>query len=348
MQFLSATDAISPALNRTRDFLFRPFQSGNFLKLSAVAVLTEGLFNNFNSSSHGGAPSNSHGGTMQYNIPPGTIAAAIAIGIVALVLGVVLFYVIVRLRFALFHCLVHRTRELTPGWQMYREQALRFFLLSIVVGLGFVAVAAVALSPFISGFVKVFHESQTAGRIDFGDLLPLVLQLAPVLLVLALLGVATDVVLRDFMLPHMAIENASAGEAWSAVLERVTDEKGTFLLYGFLRVLLPFAALIGMFLVLAIPMFLVFAIPGSMIAGLHAMLQHATGAAWLLGTLLEIVLGIFVFALGVLITISFGGPLSIAIRNYALLFYGARYQLLGEILSPPPPEVAHAAPPLPA
>jgi len=261
---------------------------------------------------------------------------------------VVLFYVIVRLRFALFHCLVHRTRELTPGWHLYREQALRFFLLSIVVGLGFLAVAAVALSPFISGFVKVFHESQAAGRLDFADLLPLVLQLAPVLLALALLGVAVDVVLRDFMLPHMALENASAGDAWSAVLERLSDEKGTFVLYGFLRVLLPFVAMIGMFVVLVIPMIIVFGIPGVMIAGIHAAVLHATGVAWLLGTLLEIVLGLFMFALGVLITISLGGPLSVAIRNYALLFYGGRYRVLGDVLSPPPPEVVHAAPPLPA
>ena len=46
------------------------------------------------------------------------------------------------------------------------------------------------------------------------------------------------------------------------------------------------------------------------------------------------------------IAVSVGGPLSIAIRNYALLFYGGRYRELGDILEPP--QAAPAAPPLPA
>ena len=47
MQFLTAPEAISPALNRTASLLFRPFRWGTFLKLCAVAVLTEGASGNF-------------------------------------------------------------------------------------------------------------------------------------------------------------------------------------------------------------------------------------------------------------------------------------------------------------
>jgi hypothetical protein len=349
MQLLSAADALSPAMNRTRDFLFRPFEWGTFLKLSAVAVLTEGLFGNFNFSNHSTTTSHMDGRSVPFNIPPGTITALIAIGIVALALGVVLLYVIVRLRFAFFHCLIHRIRELTPGWRIYREQALRFFQLTIVVALGFIAVALVALAPFVSGFIKLFQESQTSHRLDLGGAIPLVLQLIPVMLLLGLAGVALDVVLRDFMLPHMALENASAGEAWSAVLDRIGDQKGAFVLYAILRLLLPFVAMIGIFIVLAIPMVILFGIPGVMMAGIQATLGHATGAAWLAGTLLQIVLGLFMVALGLFIAIVVGGPLSIAIRNYALLFYGGRYAALGNVLAPPPAMTAPAGlPPLPA
>jgi hypothetical protein len=348
MQLLSAADAISPAMNRTRDFLFRPFEWGTFLKLCAVAVLTEGTCGNFNFNNHGAVPANGAGQSIPFNISPGTITALIAIGMVALVLGVVLMYVVVRLRFALFHCLIHRIRELTPGWRLYREQALRFFLLTIVVAMAFIAVALVALAPFVSGFLKVFHESRAAGRLDITDAIPMVLQLVPVLLLLALAGVAIDVVMRDFMLPHMALENTTAGEAWSAVLERIGYQKGAFVLYAILRVILPAVAMMGIFIVLAIPMFIVFGIPGVLIAGIHVAILHATGAAWLAGTLLEIVLGLLLVALGLLIAIAVGGPLSIAIRNYALLFYGGRYAELGNILVPPPPAAAPAASPLPA
>jgi hypothetical protein len=37
----------------------------------------------------------------------------------------------------------------------------------------------------------------------------------------------------------------------------------------------------------------------------------------------------------VLASICLGGPLSTAAREYALLFYGGRYQALGDLLSPP-------------
>ena len=32
-----------------------------------------------------------------------------------------------RLRFAYFHCLIHKTKEIRPGWEIYREPATRYF-----------------------------------------------------------------------------------------------------------------------------------------------------------------------------------------------------------------------------
>ena len=42
-------------------------------------------------------------------------------------------------------------------------------------------------------------------------------------------------------------------------------------------------------------------------------------------------LGIFALLAGICI----GGPVSTAIREYALIFYGGRYKALGDILYPP-------------
>jgi hypothetical protein len=47
------------------------------------------------------------------------------------------------------------------------------------------------------------------------------------------------------------------------------------------------------------------------------------------------IVGFVMLVLAVFATICVGGPLSIAIRNYALMFYGGRYPALGSILSPP-------------
>jgi hypothetical protein len=347
MYVLSATEAISPALNRTRDLLFRPFRWGNYLKFCAVAVLTEGIGSNLHSNTGGSSGRGGGAQGMPFSFDPGMIAGLIALGVLLLVFGVVLLYVIVRLRFALFHSLVQRTRELSSGWHLYQQQAMRFFILSLVVAFAFLAVAAVALAPFIPGILRVIHESQAAGRLDISDFLPLLLQLVPVILLLCLAGVAVDVVMRDFMLPHMALDNATAGEAWTAVLQRVMDDKGAFFLYALLRILLPFAATMALTIVLIIPAVLLFAIPGVLFALAHAAQVHSTGVAWLLTVLLQVVLGIFMVALGIMMAICFGGPVSLAIRNYALVFYGGRYPVLGNLLAPPP-HAAPEAPPLPA
>ena len=47
--------------------------------------------------------------------------------------------------------------------------------------------------------------------------------------------------------------------------------------------------------------------------------------------------GLLAFGLMLLASICLGGPVSTGIREYALIFYGGRYQALGEILYPPPP-----------
>ena len=160
----------------------------------------------------------------------------------------------------------------------------------------------------------------------------LFIQLLPVILGLALLGIALDVVMRDFMLPHFALENASAGEAWGAVWDRVVAEKGAFVLYAVLRILLPILAMIGIFILLIIPIVIVFGSLGAFMAMLHASAAGATP----IGIFLQVVAGLAMAFAGLMLAICFGGPLSIAIRNYALVFYGARYRPLGDVLYPPP------------
>jgi hypothetical protein len=56
-------------------------------------------------------------------------------------------------------------------------------------------------------------------------------------------GVLSDLILRDWMLPHYALEDATAGEAWSEVWHHMMAEKKQFILYAVLRVVLPFIAI---------------------------------------------------------------------------------------------------------
>jgi hypothetical protein len=335
MRAISAADSVSFAIQRTRDFLFRPFNWGTYLKLSLVAIVTEGLGGNLNSSSHN-AQSGGHGMSMPPAFHPGPeiwVPAIFALALAAILLLWV-FYLITRLRFAFFHCLVHNVKEIRPGWWFYKEQATRFFWLNVGVGFCYLLAVVLIALPFVSGFVRLFKETQRGGAFDVGLLLSLVLPLIPIVFLVVLVGFALDVVLRDWMLPHYALENATAGEAWSQVLARIGAEKRQFIVYALLRVVLPVVAMAALFMLLLLPGL---ALAGSLAAvewGLHSAFADATGGSAVAGVLVEVFFGVLAFGFAVLASICLGGPVSTGIREYALVFYGGRYQALGEMLYP--------------
>jgi hypothetical protein len=335
MRAISAVDAVSAAIQRTRDFLFRPFRWGAFLKLGLVAIVTEGLGNNFHSSAHHDH-SSGHGPTIDapFNLQPIQIAAIVAAVLLAFFLSIVIFYLITRLRFAFFHCLIHNTKEIRPGWRLYSAQATRFFWLNVGVGFCFLLLVGLTALPFVAGFVRLFHETQRGGPFPFGLLLSLVLPLIPIVVLLALAGIVTDLILRDWMLPHFALEDATAGEAWTQVRIRIMAEKRQFIAYALLRLVLPTIAMIAVFIVLIIPGL---AVAGSLAAieyGIHSAFANATGGAAAAGVAIQVLFGVVAFFYAVLASICLGGPLSTGTREYALIFYGGRYQPLGSILYP--------------
>jgi hypothetical protein len=343
MRAISAADAVSLAVQRTREFLFRPFTWGTYLKLGLVAIVTEGLGSNFNSSTHSNVPSG-HGPTISppFNIPPVWIAAAVAAVLLALIVSLFVFYLVTRLRFAYFHCLVHNTTEIRPGWWIYKAQAMRFFWLNLAVAFSFLLVVGLIAIPFVSGFWRLFQESQQGGQLDIPLLLSLVLPLIPIILLVALVAMLADLILRDGMLPHFALDDASAGEAWFQVWSRIKAERRQFLVYALLRIALPIIATIGLFILFMIPGLILAGSIAAVEFGIHSTFADATGASALVGNLLEVFFGLIAFGLALLAGICLGGPVSTAIREYALVFYGGRYKELGDTLYPPsvPPAIA--------
>ena len=337
MYSISAADAISPAVERTKALLFRPFKWGTFLKLGLVALITEGLGSNLRSSSSNGGGRSSGNGPMIHSlsdIPAQWIAAGVAAVLLVLVIAAAIYYLITRLRFAFFHCLVTNTREIRPGWSLYREQASRFFWLNIAVAACFLLLLGLIAIPFIAGFWRVFHEMPPGGHPDFAMLLGLILPLLPIIFLLVILGVALDIILRDWMLPHIALEDASAGEAWSSVWARIKAEKGQFFAYSLLRLILPIIASIAIFIILLIPGLVLAGAVAGMELGIHAAFAGSTGSASVVGVMLQVFFGVVAFGFFLLASICLGGPLSTGTREYALLFYGGRYQVLGDLLYP--------------
>jgi hypothetical protein len=336
MNALSAIDAISPTIERTKRYLFHPLQWGPYLKICAVGLFTEGFSANFNSSTHGPAPHGANG-LPSFTFTPILIAEIAAAAALAIVVALFLFYLVTRLRFALFHCLIHQTKEITPGWRLYREAANRFFKLSLVIGLIFVACIAAFSLPFVLKFIAIFRAVRSGQHINFFELFSLILPLVLLVLALVLIAIAIDIVLRDFMLPRFALEDASAREAWRQVRNLLAAEPGSFFVFALLRVFLPVVAFIALLIVLAIPALIVFGALAFIFAAFHGMSTDGSGVFAILGIFFEICVGLIGFCLAIFAVIALGGPISIGLRNYTLLFYGGRYKALGDILNPPLP-----------
>jgi hypothetical protein len=342
---ISAAEAITPAINRARQFLFAPpFRWGTFLKLCLVAAITEGLGTNSRSYWNQGHSSETPHGYAGFHASPELIAAAVAMTLLLIFVVLVLVYLVTRLRFAYFHCLVTNTREIKPGWRLYREQANRFFWMNIAVGLCLLLMIGLMVSPFVPGFIRIFRQMQAGGRPDLGLVVSLVLPLIPIILLIAVVAILLDIVLRDFMMPHYALDNATAGQAWSAVWESISREKGSFFLYALLRLILPIVASIALFIVLLIPGAVLI---GSVVAAefaIRAGFADTSGLSSVVGYLLQGFIGLLAFGFALVIGISLGGPIGTWIREYALMFYGGRFQKLGDMLFPPTPNIAARAP----
>lgn len=350
MQAISAADSVSFAFQRTRDFLFRPFRWGTFLKLGLVALLTEGIggnshFNNSHSTNHGthGFPQSGAINSLS-EIKPEWIVAIAAFALVVMLIAIVIFYLITRLRFAYFNCLVQNTREIAPGWHLYRSPANRFFWLNIIIGIVSFLIIVLISIPFAAGFWRVFHSIPPGGQPNWGMLIALILPIIPIVLLLALAGLVADIVLRDFMLPHFALDDASSGEAFSRAWDAFMAEKRQFIVYALLRLILPIIAAIGVFFVLLIPgLFVAGAIAGIEYS-LHSLFSGSSGAAFAFGVIFQVFFGVVAFGLLLLAGICLGGPLSTGVREYALIFYGGRYPALGNLLYPPSPAATPGSP----
>jgi hypothetical protein len=278
------------------------------------------------------------------SLSPSLIAEIVAAVLLAIVIALAVFYLVTRLRFAYFDCLVNGTKEIRPGWHIYRDQANRFFKLNLMIGFLFLVVVGLIAIPFAAGFFRLFHSIPPGGQPNIGLLVSLAVPLIPIFFLLVLAAFATDLILRDFMLPHYALDNASPGEAWNEVLTHIKAEKGQFFVYALFRLLLPIVAMTALFILLIIPTLVLLGSVAAVELGVHSAFAGTSGMAAFFGIFVQVFFGVVAVAFAVLISIILGGPISTGIRYYALVFYGGRYQALGDALYPLPPPAGATVP----
>lgn len=334
MRRLSASEAVVPAVRRTRQLLFQPFAWGSYLKLGVVACLSEGVFEVIHYSRRGPALAD------VWSLEPTPWTPKIVAWIIFAVisgtgLGLIFYYVTIRLRFVLFHCTVHRTREIRAAWELYGRQSMRLFIANLLVWFGILALVLLVVGALAVTVFSVLTLKTPDGKLDPGVFYILFFPCVGFAAFVALLALAAQVTLHDFVLPHMAVEDAKFGQAWKAACNAIAAEKETFFSYFILRLLLPLLAFVIVFAAAALPLLFIGWILWTSATGFNDMLDDATGLMAAVRVSLAVVFGAIGVSFTVLTAIGLGAPLATWMRSYAVLFYGSRYKAVGVLLEPP-------------
>jgi hypothetical protein len=339
---VSAVDCVQPALQHTRDQLFRPFRFGQWSRLALVGFLAAELNSsgcNFNKFNYPISHPRQENGFMAQSMPfghfnPQYLAQFAALIIAAAAVAFVLFFVLLYLnsvfRFILFDSVLKKHCSIREGWSRWQRAGRRYFLWRIVlliaegVLLGLLIGAPLALAAALGWFQ---NAGEHLARSIFG-----VVVLVALFLVFLLMAAVIQVIAKDFLVPIMALDEVDFAEGWSRLLEIMRPEPGKYVVYLLLKIVLGMVAAIAVGIVALVPIF-VLVVP----AALAVFAGYKAGLTWNVATVsLTIIAGSFMVALLLYIVALISVPTTIFFPAYSIYFFAARYPKLEAVLNPPP------------
>ncbi len=334
MRPLSASQAIAPAFHRTIELLYRPFRWSTHLKLTMAAVVAEGIVVNFRYGSPGALSFEMPSIPDSFRYATGFRVLEVVVALLLIDAAILFFYSLSRLRLAIFHCCLRADRSLLHGWKLYEKQAGRVFGAKVAVWLGIFGLIAALIAAIVLVVFTVSTLRTPDGKYDAGVFLILFFPTVGLAALILVASVAAQMVLNDFILPHMALENATLGQAWRSVRPRIRADREAFFGYFLLRVLIFIVAIPILACLAFLALWPVLWILHGSAAGYAALLEDATGILGWVRVILNAVFLVLGAAAGAIGAALLGGPLAVFLRCHAIYFYGSRCSSLGDALHP--------------
>lgn len=240
---ISVIDPLTPAFERVKTILFRPFDLTKWFVIGFcawLAYLGEG------GGGGGGGPNFQGGGDPReafektkdfffdnlHWIVPVAVIAIMVIVVVALLVT----WLSSRGRFMFLHCVARNRAEIKTPWTKFRQHANSLFLFRIVLGIiGFLTIAFIVLTvSLIAFFSKVrfgFNIFSLGSMVLTG-----LLFIAAIIVLLVIKAFTTD-----FVVPIMFLQTTNCLDGWRRFLEILSARKGAFALYILFRILIGIA-----------------------------------------------------------------------------------------------------------
>jgi hypothetical protein len=239
--------------------------------------------------------------------------------------------------------LATRSDFVRPSWRKFPNQVLPFTALKIVLGLCITAIFAVPLAALAPQIVPLLKQvaSTPPGQPPSPQFLAIFYGSYAIFALVIGFGLLVCGLLTDFLVPPIAFENTTLGEAFHRMDELIRREPGQFALFVLLKTVIGLVAYFAALMVWEIAFFIVTFIVGGVVVFIGWVLHLAgvpTIALVVPGVLLGLAWDAVTVGYGMMIAI---GPVLTYMDAYALYFLGGRYPILGDMLdaSTPPPAV---------
>ena len=349
---ISAVDTITLAFQHTKRQLIQPFRFGQWTRLALVGLLagemgSGGSFNfpsNFNLPQHPGSSRHFLDSPFS-SIDPAVYAGLIVVIVAAaLVFGLIFMYIGSVMRFILFDSVLAKECHIRQGWHRRQSQGWSYFLFQLLFALATVG-GLVILLGIPAGFAYAmgwFHEpGQHVLALVLGGIV-LFFLLAGFFIVAAVV----HVLIKDFVVPQMALEGIGVMEGWRRLWPMLQSEKSGYAGYIGMKIVLAIGA--GIVVTIAsVIMFLIFALPAAALVVGAILAGSSAGLTWNAYTItVAVVAGCVIFAILMYLLALISVPAIVFFPAYSIYFFAPRYRALSLVLyPPPPPPPAASAPP---
>jgi MFS family permease len=238
---VSVIDPISPAVERVKTMLFKPFDLGKWFTIGFCAWLAYFLGSGGGGGGGGGNWNASHGPDVHkaeiaegvnsakeylldnlcWIIPLIAIVAVVIIGI-----GLLIAWLNSRGKFMFLHCVATNKSEVKVPWHKFRKHGNSLFLFRIVLGLIGLAIVAVPVLGIV--LLIIMMVAETASVIVF---VPITIILGLIVFVLAIVMSLVRKFTFDFVVPIMFLQTASCIAGWREFLTILSVNKARLALY---------------------------------------------------------------------------------------------------------------------
>jgi len=257
---VSVVEPLTPAIERIKTILFRPFDLGKWFVIGFCAWLAElgkpkgGRVEVRERGPLGRVPEPEEvvewakdgietarifiEENMHWILPVAIVGA-----VVVIILWLLLMWLSSRGRFMFLHCVVENKAEVAIPWNKFSRHANSLFVFRIVVGLINIVAVAVAILAGILLF---------AGAAMSGSGVAAVLIVVSIFILMIALGIVLFLIQKfttDFVVPIMFLRRESCSAAWREFLAVLTANSGRFVLYVLFQIAIW---IVIMFLIIAL------------------------------------------------------------------------------------------------